>query len=107
MKIDVKQPILDYEGKKIFTNEAKTEFYDVRGAISACINYQEPNVPYTAEKKNKMFSIGVRLYKNSSVDLTLDDLSTIKELADKALAPLVYGRLMEVIDPQADPKLAE
>lgn len=101
MKIKVTTPVLEYNGDKLYQDPpTNKKMYDIRTAIIAAINYIEQGEVLTAEEKNKIFSISTRVWAHADVDLTIDDLSFIKEKAGKSLFPLYYGRLLEVIDPK-------
>jgi ABC-type phosphate transport system substrate-binding protein len=96
MKIKVEDKILDYEGKEVLKDD-KTAF-TVRDAISIALNGQLRDENITAEQKNKIFQISIKIWSNKEVDLTVDDRAFIKERAGKLLSALVYGRLSEILE---------
>lgn len=100
MKVKVTQPLLDYEKKEIPTEDGTNLI--LRIAIVNALNYTDPAEPQLAEEKAKIYAISTKVYSKSEVEFTVDELAFIKEKASKALTPLAYGRLLEVIDPTED-----
>ena len=102
MKITTNQVLKDYEGKDIIEESAKGEkrTITIRDVFSVALNTQTKDEVITAEEKAKVFQISTKLYTGNEVDLTVDQLSLIKERVGKIYNPLVYGRVCELIDGQ-------
>lgn len=106
MKVSMKTVLNGYDGKALMVQDPGDEQarqFTVRDAIVTSLNSNIADEVLTAEKKAKIFHLTSKIYKEQDVDLTLDELSFINERAGQVLAPIAYGRLMEVIDP-ADSK---
>lgn len=107
MKINVLGVIKDYQGKDLTENkEGKKEPVTVRDVFEAAINSlkinQDTKQPelLTAEVRNKIYQINLKLYAKDDPDLTVTELAFIKERADIGFAnnPLIYGRICEIIE---------
>lgn len=98
MKIKIKEPILDYEGKEIKQPpEDKTlTFFDV--FINSLNSQMNGEPPLPAETKNKIYQISKKIYASDEPNFTPDQLLLIKERVGKAYAPMVYGKVCEIID---------
>jgi hypothetical protein len=105
MRINVTQPILDYEGKPITTPEFKDgkqsgeRGFTLRDAIVMALNNPVKDETLLAEQKAKIFAITNKVYADKEIKLTVDESAFIKERAGKVdLSALVYGRIVEVLD---------
>jgi hypothetical protein len=97
MKIDLLQPILDYEGKPI-KNPDGTEF-TLRSAMAVALNNQaEGEPPLTGEQKAKIYRLSVKIYEDKECDLTVDDRAFIKERAGKVLTSVAFGRVSDMLE---------
>ena len=67
----------------------------LRNYLAVALNNaaQSENEVFTPEQKAKIYELTTKLYKRKEVDLTLDDLSFLKERAGKVYGPLIYGRI--------------
>lgn len=97
MIIDTTKTILDYEGKELIEqkNEKPLTFFDV---FSTALNATIPSEAMTAETKNEVFQISLKIYNNRKPNLTPKQLETIKDRVGKVYAPLVYGRVCQLLD---------
>lgn len=110
MKINLDAPVLDYEDKPITTppdEEGATKpltFFDV---FVNALNGIGPGEQLPAETKNKIYQITRKIYLNKEPNLTPDQLILIKERVGKAYAPVVVGRVIDLIDGTDDPKTSD
>lgn len=109
MRIQVNQEILDFEGKPLLINpkDPKSESIKLKDIIGNSINNTLQSEQLSAEVKNKLFQIGLKLYKGNEVDFTTDQLSLIKERVNKIYQnPLICGRVEEIIEgkPELSPE---
>lgn len=106
MKINLKAGILDYEGKpiKIGGDEVPEEEKEILTYFDVFVNALNgilPGEPVTGEIKNKIFQITKKIYANKEPNLTPDQCILIKERVGKAYAPVIVGRVNELIDGEA------
>ncbi len=107
MRLKVTDPVKDYEDKPMLTSDdggKTTREFTYREAIVTALNAVDRDEVMPPETKAKVYLITTKLYAKKEVDLTLSELTLIKERAGKILTPVVYGRLIEIIDPKADSK---
>jgi hypothetical protein len=121
MRLNVKQYVLDYEGKPLMTNKTNPDGSVVLGEDSRPI--QEPELlrnylavalnnaaqgeeVFTPEQKAKIYELTTKLYKKKEVDLTLDDRAFLKERVGKVYGPLIYGRICDILE-ENEPELPE
>jgi hypothetical protein len=90
MKLDVRQHLLDYEGKP--------GTQSLRETLSICLNNVAEGEQFTPEDKNKIFQLTTKIFSNNNPDLTVDDRSFIKVRAGKIFTPLMYGRVCELME---------
>lgn len=97
MKIKIHEVVTDYEGKAITMppdDKALTYFDVFVNALNSQINAEL--IP--AETKSKIYQLTKKLYSSNEPNLTTDQLTLIKERVGKGYAPMVYGKVCEVID---------
>ncbi len=101
MKIKIRASVLDYEGKEILVPEKEggekpLTFFEV---FINSLNGQTPNeAPLTAEKKNQIYQISKKIYSSNEPNFTTEQLTLIKERVGKSYAPMIYGKVCDVID---------
>lgn len=96
MKLDVNKPILDIHGDPIKRGEKD---WSIKAAISDALMTQFDNEILTGDQKLMRYSLAMEIYKsNGSIDLKAEQIVIIKQVICLAYAPLVYGRIGEVID---------
>ena len=99
MRINLKNPIRDYEGKPIVpageTAENPLTFFDV---FAIALNTAHKEEHLTAEMKNKMYQITTKIYKDKNPNFTPDQLLLIKDRVGLVYSPLIYGRVCAIID---------
>jgi hypothetical protein len=101
MKLKIDQPVLDFSGKPV-ENEKK-EIVTFRTIIETTLNAQTNDQPLTSEKKLYAFQIGVKLFgkKLLEYDLTVDQVTFIKDRIGLFYGPVIYGRFLELIGDEA------
>jgi hypothetical protein len=97
MKIKLDQPIKDFSGKVV--EDEKKEPVTFRSVVETALNAQSNEHPLTAEKKLYAFQIGVKLFskKREEYDLTIEQVSFLKERVGLFFSVVAYGRFLELI----------
>jgi hypothetical protein len=49
-------------------------------------------------KKVQKYELAMRVYKNDSVDITVEEATLIKECVGRAFAPIIVGQLFALLD---------
>jgi hypothetical protein len=80
-----------------------------RFAIENTLNARSDQHPLTSEKKLQAFQIGVKLFSRNlaEYDLTVDQISFLKERIGLFYSPVVYGRFLELIGDEKVKSLQE
>lgn len=110
MRINLKQPVLDYEGKPITNpnpDTGKEEELTLFQVFVNALNGRIPNETLTAEMKAKIYQISKKIYDSKEPNFTPDQLIIIKDRVGKSYAPVVYGKVLEIIDGTDEPKQEE
>lgn len=97
MKIDATQPIKDYKNENVVQGENK-EVLTFREVFLIALNNVDPNEKLQPEKKSRMFGLAVKICATEEVDLKVDEAALLKERCAIICAPLVYGRVCELLD---------
>jgi hypothetical protein len=97
MKLNIDQPVIDFSGKPIEND--KKEIITFRSIIETTLNAQSEQYPLTSEKKLHAFQIGIKLFhkKLAEYDLTVDQVTFIKDRIGLFYGPVIYGRFLELI----------
>jgi hypothetical protein len=96
MKIDLDKKLLDPRGKE-FSDSAT-----VSGAAYAALTSQLPeDQAMPMDAKLKMYRLTQTIANGGIVDLTAEDISTIKSRASKALPLVGFGALAEALESKA------
>src|SRR5690349_15651679 len=100
MKIKLQDPVTDYENKPIRVpdKEGKEETLTYFSVFINSLNSQAQGEHLTAEMKNKIYQISKKIYMSNEPNFTPDQLVIIKDRVGKTYAPMVYGKIVEVID---------
>src|SRR6478672_410929 len=110
MRLNVKQPVLDYAGKAILVNKTNSDGSAVIGADGRPV--QEPETlraylvnglnlkartetePIGAEEAAKRYQLTTKLYAKNDVDLTLAEATLLLERIQAIYdSPLIQGRI--------------
>ncbi len=105
MKVDMKQLVSNYEGKPLKDEQNKD--YTFRDAFSIALNAQLRDEVLTAEDKNKIFQISTKIFTEDTPDLTVDQLSFVKERAGKVHSALIYGKICEIIEGKSQKEVVD
>lgn len=104
MRIDVTQAIKDFKNEPVLNeNKEPVTFRDI---ASVAINTEDNEHRMTAEKKNQAFQIGIKLWSDKEVDLTVDQAALIKERVGLFYSPAVYGRVCEMLEGEKNTQLS-
>ena len=104
MLIDLKATILSYKEKPIQTTDTNDQGVPeerdliIKDVFVTALNTIADNEVLTVEIKNKIFQLSTKMYKEDTVDLTVDDAAFIKTRVGKIYNALVYGRICEILD---------
>ena len=97
MKIKIDQYVTNFNGDPIDLPDKGSLTF--RTVIENALNAHDDKSVLTAEKKLAAFQIGVKLFskKLAEYDLTIDQVSFLKERIGLFYGPVVYGRFLELI----------
>ncbi len=95
MKIDLKAPILDLAGNVV--GAPPLRLGDVVGV--ACLSPVEGDDKLSGQKKYDLFALAQKC-AGDSVDLSAEEIATLKERVGRVYAPLVVGRVFDLVDPK-------
>ena len=114
MRLNMKQPVLDYEGQPLMVNKTNPDGTPVLGEDHKTVqepellrNYlalalnntaQGENEVFTPEQKSKIYALTTKLYSKKEIDLTLDDRAFLKERVGKVYGPLIFGRICDILE---------
>jgi hypothetical protein len=97
MKVKPKQQILFYDGKPLSDQDGNPVI--LRDVIVNAINFVDPNEKQDSSDKSRVFEISLKMFKEEEeVDLDTKERAFILEKAEKALVPITYGRLKEILE---------
>lgn len=96
MRIDVRQNILDYEGKPLPGRDGKPEV--LRTIISTALNGVLEGETMTPEDKSKAYELTTKIYARKEVDLTLDERKFIRDRVGLLYGALVFGRVSDILE---------
>lgn len=97
MEIDVKQPVLDYHGTPIPTDDPDVPHTFERMILFALNNFRHDEAP-TAEDKMLSFTLAVRVTSDNPVKLSIEDAAYIKKRVTAIGQPLDVGRITELLE---------
>lgn len=98
MKLDLKEPILNYDGKPYQPSgfDKPMTLKDVfQTALTGVINGEN----LTAEKKNAIYQLSMKLYRKKEINFTAEELTLLKERVNTIyVTPLICGQVADIID---------
>ena len=97
MKVTLTDIIKNYEGKDL--KIAEDTFFSWRDAFMQTLNLvtkDEQKVGQNIETKAQIFTLGLKIFAEHEIDLSVDDMKLIKDRAGELTTPLVYGRICEL-----------
>ena len=93
MKINFNQPIKNIQGEEIKDLTLKTV------SVEALLATFSDEQSLSGEEKAKRYVLATRIYANSEeLDLTVEEISKIKQLIGKGYGPLVVGQAWEILE---------
>src|SRR5690349_20123329 len=93
MKIDLRQPIMDLDGKPM-------DDLTVGGAIEqALLIPAKGDDQLTGSAKLKLFLLASKLHGRDELDLAAEDVVLVKDRVGKLYTPIVIGRVWTALDP--------
>ncbi len=95
--IDFTQILTDLDGKPVKNSEIEVTLG--AAATHALLTPFPDEQNLSGEEKVKRFLLATKVREAKDVKLTIDELNMIKKLVGKAYAPLLVGRIWEIIDP--------
>ena len=95
MKRDFNQLLLDYADKPAKQGDKPT--ITMKDLTMVCIDGSDDKDSTGTEKARK-FALAIKVFKGGIVDLNTEEIALLKQLADKVLTTLSYGRYMEFLD---------
>jgi hypothetical protein len=100
MQIDFNAPILGFDRKPLNESDrAMTLAIVACTALSAQFR-DEDNL--AADIKYKRFKLGCKIANGGIVDLSVDEIATLKQLIGRAFSPLIVGRSFDLLDPKIE-----
>jgi hypothetical protein len=124
MRLKMKQPVLDYEGKPILVNKANADGSPVLGkdnrpvqepetlrsylVISLNNKAQTETEPIGAEDAAKRYQLSTKLYAKNEVELTSKEVVLLLDRVGIIFvdSPLIRGRISDVLE-EREPELPE
>jgi hypothetical protein len=124
MRLNVKQHILDYEGRPLLTDKTNSdgspaldenhravkEPETLRSYLVLALNNKArtETEPLGAEEAAKRYQLSTKLYAKNEVDLTLNERTLLIERIGALYGdvPLVYGRICDILE-EREPELPE
>ena len=99
MKINIDQSIKDFNNNIVPIANDSLLPLTFRPIIENTLNLQNNEHPLTVEKKLQAFQIGIKLFskKLAVYDLTVDQVSFLKERIGLFYGPVIHGRFLELI----------
>jgi hypothetical protein len=116
MRINVKQPVLDYEGKPLLTRKTGPDGSPVldeknlpilepetlRSYLYTALNNKanSETEPTGVEESAKRYQLSTKLFAKNEVDLTLNERTLLLERIGALYGdvPLVYGRICDILE---------
>ena len=93
MKINFNQPIKNIQGEEIKDLTLKTV------SVEALLATFSDEQSLSGEEKAKRYLLATRIYANpEDIDLTVEEISKIKQLIGKGYGPLVVGQAWEILE---------
>lgn len=95
MKIDVTQPLLNYNGEK----SADVTF---RSAVSDVLNAFMPEEKQTPDLKDRLYALTHKLYNSDTVEFTIKESALIIERAETVGSVIVQGEIKRILEPEEE-----
>ena len=93
MKINFNQPIKNIQGEEIKDLTLKT--VSIEALLATFLDEQS----LLGEEKTKRYVLATKIYANpEELDLTVEEISKIKQLIGKGYGPLVVGQAWKILE---------
>ncbi len=102
MLIDVTKKLKNFDGEAMFLNiEASSEpqTMTVRSTAVVLLSSAIRDEKVPADEALVRFMLAQRIHDEDKVELDVDEISMILKLTAESFTPLVYGRMVELLDP--------
>ena len=96
MKLDVETILIGLDGKELKDGTTLCTFKTV--ALNALLASFPDEQNLSGEDKFKRYQLAMKINANSEVELSVEEAALIKQLVGKGFAPLVVGRMFEMIE---------
>jgi len=91
----------DLDGKAVLDPDSGKPATLKSATTSALLFQGQDDSKMTGDQKLARFALAKKVHDASdTVDLTAEEIVLIKECVNKIFTPLVYGRLVEALDPK-------
>lgn len=97
MIINFSTPLIGLDGKQLNDVGKELKLSDVCCTALLATYASEQNLD--GNIKLKRWKIAEKVFDKNEVDLSIDEINTIKELIEKAYGPGVIGPVFKIIDP--------
>ena len=102
MLIDVTKKLKNFDGDDMFLNTdgpAAPQLMTLRNTSVTLLSAGFRDTTISGEDALVRFQLAGRIHEQDKLDLDVDEISLILQLAAKSFNPLVYGRMVELLDP--------
>ena len=97
MKVKLNGHIQDLNGEKFCEDDGKT-YLTIGSACIFAILQANIDSKTPAEEKFKRYQLAQKLYGQSEVELTIDEVAKLKEWVGIAYSPMVMGRIYDYLE---------
>ena len=98
MKIRFDETMKDLDGKAIIGDGRDLTLKQIACNALSLIFNDEQNL--SGEEKAKRGLLAMRIYANTEIDLTVEEVALIKKLIGKAYGPLIVAQAWEILENQ-------
>lgn len=100
MKVNFGRELRTLAGESIkgFAGKEKLLLKDV--SIEALLSSFDDERGLSGEEKCKRYVLSTRIYGNEELDVTAEEISTIKKLVGKGFSPLIVGQAFQMLENQ-------
>jgi hypothetical protein len=99
MKFDPKTPILDLDDKPVMSDGEKPQPVTIGSIARQILISTLPDEKATPRQKEDRFLLAVKI-KDKPIELSVDEVKTLKDLIGLAYGPLIVGRANAILDPK-------
>lgn len=96
MKVDIRQKITGFDGKPIAIDGQQGR--DLSYLLLLVLTFESPEFVVTGSQKIRNFELCVQLSQSDEVELTVEDITYIKQAGEEILTILTYGQLVKALE---------